>query len=205
MLCGAGDGDPARLRREALLPCRLRAIPPKTAWLGRTGAGEDIPAMEEVDTEPAIAVKLRALVLDDVRWCTGARWCASPGPDAACWPSPSNADSVPEALADVEEAFETTDAFWAARSIVSSRVRRLTCTMWCQLLVDSTLGTDKTIPQPPVPSPTEDVDPPRSTAGGAESGLAQGLRPCCHPSLAQQAHLPAGNAEMVGMKKRRRC
>ena len=60
-----------RLRREALLFCRLRAIPPMAigVWaVGRTGTGEDMPASEVVETEPALAVRLRALALDEVRW-----------------------------------------------------------------------------------------------------------------------------------------
>jgi hypothetical protein len=32
------------------------------------GAGEEIPASEVVETEPTLAVKLRALALDEVRW-----------------------------------------------------------------------------------------------------------------------------------------
>lgn len=37
---------------------------------------------------------------------------------------------------EVEDAFDTTDALWAARSMDSSRVRRLTCYMLnkCDLL-----------------------------------------------------------------------
>ena len=69
-LCGTGDGEGARLRREALLFWRLRPRPPSGGWLGRTGAGADIPvmpAMEVADTDPTLAVKLRVLVLDDVR------------------------------------------------------------------------------------------------------------------------------------------
>ena len=37
--------------------------------VGRTGAGEESPAREEVDTEPMLAVKLRALALEGVRLC----------------------------------------------------------------------------------------------------------------------------------------
>ncbi len=81
ILYGAGDGDPARLRREALLFCLLRPMPPITAWLGRTGAGDEMPAMDVVETEPALAVKLRVEALEEVRWCTGVRWWASPGPE----------------------------------------------------------------------------------------------------------------------------
>jgi hypothetical protein len=78
---GAGDGDPVRLRRDALLLCRLSGTLPAAAaaaregtgagWLGRTGAGDEMPAIEVVETEPAVAVMLRALVLDEVRWWRG--------------------------------------------------------------------------------------------------------------------------------------
>lgn len=39
--------------------------------VGRTGAGEEMPppAREEVETEPTLAVKLRALALEGVRVC----------------------------------------------------------------------------------------------------------------------------------------
>ena len=40
--------------------------------------------------------------------------------------SPHWPGSVPDALAEVEEVLETTEAFWAARRTESSRVRRLT-------------------------------------------------------------------------------
>lgn len=48
--------------------------------------------------------------------------------------SPHWPGSVPDALAEVEEALETTEAFCAARRIESSRVRRLTWVVRCQLL-----------------------------------------------------------------------
>ena len=61
-----GPGEPARLRRDAALFCRLRLIPP-AGLPGLIGAGEEMPARELVEIDPAFAVKLRALVLDDVR------------------------------------------------------------------------------------------------------------------------------------------
>jgi hypothetical protein len=75
ILCGAGDGDPALLRprREALLFWRLRLRLPRAGWVGLTGAGDEIPVRDAVVTEPALAVKLRLLAFDDVRWCIGAR------------------------------------------------------------------------------------------------------------------------------------
>jgi len=88
-----------------------------------------MPAIDVVDTEPAFAVKLRLLVFDEVRWWTGARWWARPGPDPT-YVSPSWTDS--EALAEVEDVFETTDALWAARRKESSRVSRLTYIGDCQ-------------------------------------------------------------------------
>lgn len=37
--------------------------------------------MDVVDADPAMAVKLRALALDEVRWWAGVRWWwAMPGP-----------------------------------------------------------------------------------------------------------------------------
>ncbi len=57
-----GAGEPVRLRREAVLFCRLRLRLPTTG--GRMGAGEDMPGREVVDTA---AVRLRVLVLEGVR------------------------------------------------------------------------------------------------------------------------------------------
>ena len=57
-----------RLRREVLLFCRLRLIPPSAdGWPGRIGAGDEMLAIDAVDTGAALAVALRVLVLDDVR------------------------------------------------------------------------------------------------------------------------------------------
>lgn len=60
----------ARLRREAELFWRLREIPPSgVGWPERTGAGEEMPARDVVEMEPAMAAELRApvLVLEEVR------------------------------------------------------------------------------------------------------------------------------------------
>lgn len=70
---GSGPGELARLRREAVLFCRLRLIPPMVAGVGRTGAGAEIPTTEVIGPptveEPAVAaVKLRVLVLEELRW-----------------------------------------------------------------------------------------------------------------------------------------
>jgi hypothetical protein len=68
---GAGEGEPVRLRREALLFWRLSEMPPMAigGWaVGRSGAGEEMPAREVVEMEPALAVRLRALALEEVRW-----------------------------------------------------------------------------------------------------------------------------------------
>ena len=87
--------------------------------------------MEAVETDPAWAVRLRTLALEEVRWWAGARWWASPGPAAVWYPSAISAGSAADALADVEDVLEATDALWAARRRVSSRVRRLTCGNTC--------------------------------------------------------------------------
>ncbi len=51
-----------------------------------------------------------------------------PEPESSGWLSvkAGAVSPVPEAPADVEDAFETTDAFWAARRSESSRVSRFT-------------------------------------------------------------------------------
>jgi hypothetical protein len=117
-----------RLRWEAVLFCRLRLTLPTTG--GRMGAGEETPCKDAVGRVPATAVKLRALVLDAVRWCRRlvVKGCEKPEVEVRCWDDGSATwvDSVPDALADVEEALDTTEAFCAARRSESSRVRRLT-------------------------------------------------------------------------------
>lgn len=71
------------------------------------------------------AVKERMLVFDDVRWwrCEGTG-CV--GPERRWFEEWSNPSLRP---LDVEDALETTEALCAARSMESSRVRRLTCYM----------------------------------------------------------------------------
>jgi hypothetical protein len=78
----------------------------------RMGTGEEMPVMAADER-----VKLRALALDEVRW-----WRY--GGLVSVHELPPG--SVPEALAEVEEALETVEALCAARSIWSSRVRRFT-------------------------------------------------------------------------------
>lgn len=83
-------------------------IPPTEFAVGRTGAGDETDcAMEDVDTKPGKAEKLRWLAFDAVRLCRLL--------------------SAPAVLADVEEALDTVEAFWEARRMESSRVKRLTC------------------------------------------------------------------------------
>lgn len=87
-----------------------------------------MPAMEVVDTEPAFATKLRALVLEEVRRCRRSvvKGWENPEPAFRRCGSETWAASVPDALADVEEALDTTEEFWAARRRDNSRVKRLT-------------------------------------------------------------------------------
>ena len=72
---GVREGEPALLRREAVVFCRLRERPPLPVmaiggWApGRTGAGDEMPTREVVEPEPTVAVKLRVLALDEVRLC----------------------------------------------------------------------------------------------------------------------------------------
>lgn len=39
-----------------------------SGWVGRIGAGDEIP-VSDVEIEPALAVRLRVLALEDVRLC----------------------------------------------------------------------------------------------------------------------------------------
>lgn len=121
-----GAGEPARLRRDVVLFWRLRETLPTTG--GRTGTVEDIPGSGFVDTP---AVMLRVLALEGVRWWRRVvvRGWEKPEVEVRCCEDGSGTwvDSAPDALADVEEALDTTEAFWAARRSDSSRVRRLTC------------------------------------------------------------------------------
>jgi len=115
-----------RLRCEVALFSRLRLTPPD--GVGRTGAGEETPAREVVLIEPAAATTLRELALDEVRLWPGlvARWCEKPGADEYGWFSAPGICWLCSVLAEVEDALEATDRLWAARSIESSRLRRLT-------------------------------------------------------------------------------
>jgi hypothetical protein len=76
---------------------------------------------------PAVpVVKLRVLVLDEERWWRRWEGAGCEGPERrwfALWSAESGRP------VEVEDALETTEAFWAARSMVSSRVRRLTCVL----------------------------------------------------------------------------
>lgn len=71
------------------------------------------------------------LAFEGVRWWRRfvVRGWEKPEVDVKCWDEGSGTwvDSVPDALAEVEEALDTTEAFWAARRRESSRVSRLTC------------------------------------------------------------------------------
>jgi hypothetical protein len=79
-----------------------------------------MPTGEVVETEPTLAVKVRVLAVAEVRLCRiGWQWLA-PRPLPRC------PGSVPIALAEVEEALETTEASWAVRRTESSRARRFT-------------------------------------------------------------------------------
>jgi hypothetical protein len=66
-------------------------MPPTGFVVGRTGAGDEAGAIEDVDTKAGKAVKLRWLVVDAVRF---RRLLSTPG-----------------VLADVEEALDTIEAF----------------------------------------------------------------------------------------------
>jgi hypothetical protein len=130
---GAAGEAALLLRRcsEAALFWRDRLALPTTG--GRTGAGDEMPGTDGA----AVAVELRALVLDAVRWWRRVvvRGWEKPEVEVrCCWDDDGSAatwvDSVPEALAEVEDALDTTEAFWAARRRKSSRARRFTWPSW---------------------------------------------------------------------------
>lgn len=104
-----GAGDPVWLLREALLFCR------------ESDAGWDVRARASYDE-----AKLGKVwdVEDEVLWWRREVGIENPEPDKS---DDSTMGSWEEVAFDVDEAFETTDALWAARSIESSRVRRFTC------------------------------------------------------------------------------
>lgn len=117
-----------------MLFCRLRGVPP-----GLMGAGAVIlttevlatPGPPAIEVEPVVAAMLRVLALDPLRVCRRPleEGIEKPEPERrCCLPSGITGISAPEAeaLADVDEAFDATEAFCAWRSRSSSRVRRLT-------------------------------------------------------------------------------
>lgn len=88
----------------------------------------DPPATE---AEPVVAAMLRVLALDPLRVCRRPldEGMEKPDPESrCCLPSGITGISAPEAeaLAEVDDAFDTTEAFCAWRRRSSSRVRRLT-------------------------------------------------------------------------------
>lgn len=129
-------GELLRLCRECdcVLFWRLRDVPP-----GRIGAGAVMLTTDVLATgppateaEPAVAATLRALALDPLLvWRRPLEdGIEKPVPESkCCLPSGIMGISWPEveALAELEEALEATEAFCAWRRRSSSRVRRLTC------------------------------------------------------------------------------
>jgi hypothetical protein len=86
-------------------------------------ARERSGAMPEAVLRPAVME--RVLVLEEERWWRRWEGVGCEGPErrwfVAEW---SEGSGKP---AEVEEVLDTTDAFWAARSMESSLVNRLTC------------------------------------------------------------------------------
>ncbi len=127
--CGRdiGPGESVRLRRDAVLFWRLMV-----GADGRVGAGAVMPMTEvAAPLEPATAVWLRELVFEYVRWCwrPAVDGMEKPDPERrGCVLSETRGGSAaPEAPAEVDDVFDTTEAFCAARNSESSRVRRFTC------------------------------------------------------------------------------
>lgn len=114
--CCECAGEEDRLWREAILSWR-------TGFEGR-GIGTEVV---DTEAEPAIAVWLRVLAFEAVRWCRRELLDGTAGVEKAAperrWVS-AGASVVLDA--DVEDALETTEAFWATRRSCSSRVRRFT-------------------------------------------------------------------------------
>lgn len=98
----------------------------------RSGATPDemLPVIPPTLLRPPVipAVMLRVLVLEEERWCRRWEGAGCEGPERR-WFAPWSAGSGRPA--EVEEALETTDAFWAARSMESSLVNRLTWLCQC--------------------------------------------------------------------------
>lgn len=111
-----------------LMPRGFRAASSTDAALPECGCGIEIGA--DVAPPPR-ECWLRALALELVRWCRRlvvVLGIGKPGPDIRCVSVKEDACCDWSAVVDVlvEEAFETTEEFWAARRIVRSRVRRFT-------------------------------------------------------------------------------
>lgn len=90
------------------------------------GAGKGPPpTIEPAPNEVPIMAWLRALWLEDVRWCRRplVDGIENPEPEIK---SVAGVPSAPLTLAEVDDVLDTTEAFCAARRIDSSRVRRLT-------------------------------------------------------------------------------
>jgi len=75
--------------------------------------------------ESEAAAVLRVLVEEEERWWRRAEGMGWEGPERR-WLEWWSVESGRPARSEVEEVLETTEAFWAARRRVSSRVRRLT-------------------------------------------------------------------------------
>lgn len=113
---------------------RLRGVA-----VGRMGAGDVMLTTEVLavgpaatEAEPAVAARLRVLALEPVLLWRRALVEGIEKPELerrCCLPSAIMGASAPEAeaLAELDEALDTTEAFCAWRSRSSSRVRRLTC------------------------------------------------------------------------------
>lgn len=117
LFCRDMEKPPRGLRAASRTDVAL----PEGAWLIGMGAGVD----------PAVAawLKLRALVLELVRWCRLSalvEGTGNPGPDKRCVSTKEDCGWSAVVEAEVDEVLETTDEFCAARRTVKSRVSRFT-------------------------------------------------------------------------------
>lgn len=121
-----------RLRWEVVLFWRLMGAPRGLRAASSTEAAlPDCGAGPGVDTAVAAWRTLRALAEEPVRWWRRSALVegrGKPGPDRRCVSANEEGFCVGSVELDalVEEALETTEEFCAARSMVKSRVRRLT-------------------------------------------------------------------------------